>query len=428
MDIETLKAKVAAVPADRPEQHGYSTETPDRQRAFLLRQQIYAREMQIHQDEPMVVRMAFCLSAYLMEKEIIFEDDILAGFYLFAGRNFTTPVNTAEEVLFARLDKVAVDEPANTVLDEFVKYVERGVCNRVPAGHVLAGYAHVLAVGLGGLIAEADAAIMEKGDTPFRQAALIVCRATSGLIRRYGEKAAELQKMAESEVSRSNYARIASACRWISEQPPRDFFEAVQLLCLVHEVILNEQNSGSLSLGRFDRYLAPYYERDKAAGKMDFEGATSIVEAFFKKMASVPRAFQNLTVGGYDSVDGYCCNDLTRIALRTSRKLRKDQPLLTLRWHPTMPADLWEDILALVTTGIGFPALFNDEICIQAKLRRGISLQDAEQYAMVGCVELSIAGREYAHTEGLRISWMKVLELMLNHGSCLVSGEKFTLA
>jgi len=233
--------------------------------------------------------------------------------------------------------------------------------------------------------------------------------------------------MASDEVSRSKYARIVSACQWITEQPPRDFFEAIQLLCLVHEVILNEQNSGSLSLGRFDRYLAPFYERDKAAGKIDFAGAASLVEAFFKKMASVPRSFQNLTVGGYDSVDGYCCNDLTRIALQTSRKLRKDQPLLTLRWHPTMPADLWEDILDLITTGSGFPALFNDEICIQAKLRRGIALQDAEQYALVGCVELSIGGREYAHTEGLRISWLKVLELILNRGRCLVSGEKFTL-
>lgn len=427
MDIETLKARVAAVPVDQPERHGYSSETPDRQRAFLLRQQIYAREMRIHQDEVMVVRLAFCLSAYLAEKEIVFEDDILAGFYLFAGKTFSTPVNTAEEVLFARLDEVAVDEPAETVLDEFVRYVERGVCNRVPAGHVLAGYAHVLAVGLGGLIAEAEAAITEKGATPFRQAALIVCRAASGLICRYAEKAAQLQKMASDEVSRGNYGRIVSACRWISEQPPRDFFEAVQLLCLVHEVILNEQHSGSLSLGRFDYYLAPYYERDKAAGNIDLEGASEIVEAFFKKMASVPRAFQNLTVGGYDSVNGYCCNDLTRIVLRISRKLRKDQPLLTLRWHPTMPPELWEDILALITTGTGFPALFNDEICIQAKQRRGISRQDAEQYALVGCVELSVAGREYAHTEGLRISWLKVLELMLNRGNCLVSGEKFSL-
>ena len=424
MDIETLKSKVATVSADRPEQYGYSAETPERRRAFLLRQQIYDRELQIHQNEPMVIRMAYCLGAYLLEKEIIFEDDTLAGFYLFAGRTFSSPANTAEEALFARLDGAVGDD----AVDELVRYVDRGVCTRGPAGHVIAGYARVLAMGLGGLIAEAEAAIKEKGETPFRQAARIVCRAASGLIRRYGEKAAELQKVASGEPSRGNYARIAAACQWVAEQPPRDFFEAVQLLCLVHEIIFTEQNSGSLSLGRFDHYLAPFYELDKASGKIDIASAASIVEAFFRKMASVPRSFQNLTVGGYDSVNGYCCNDLTRIALRTSRKLRKDQPLLTLRWHPSMPADLWEDILALITTGIGFPALFNDETCIQAKLRSGISLQDAEQYAMVGCVELSIGGREYAHTEGLRINWLKVLELILSNGCCLVSGEKFTLA
>lgn len=80
MDIETLKSKVATVSADRPEQYGYSAETPERRRAFLLRQQIYDRELQIHQNEPMVIRMAYCLGAYLLEKEIIFEDDTLAGF------------------------------------------------------------------------------------------------------------------------------------------------------------------------------------------------------------------------------------------------------------------------------------------------------------------------------------------------------------
>ncbi|MBE0697387.1 MAG: hypothetical protein IH586_10725, partial [Anaerolineaceae bacterium] len=202
MDIETLKMKVAAVSADRPEQYGYSTETPQRQRAFLQRQQVYHRELQIHQNEPMDVRMAYCLGAYLMEKEIIFEDDRLAGFYLFAGRTFSSPANTAEEALFARLDGAAGDDG----VDELVRYVERGVCTRGPAGHVIGGYARVLAVGLGGLIAEAEAAIVEKGDTPFRQAALIVCRAACGFIRRYGEKAAELQEVAAGESSRNNYA------------------------------------------------------------------------------------------------------------------------------------------------------------------------------------------------------------------------------
>ena len=427
MELDALQTRVAAVPLDRPENCGYTAETPARRTAFLLRQEVYTREMQAHAHESMVVRMAHCLSAYLLEKEIIFEDERLAGFYLFAGSSYSSPANTAEEVLFARLDQPGLTAQDLRVMDELVKYTEQGMCTRGPSGHVIAGYERVLKVGIGGLIAELEGANALQGETEFRRASAILCQAAAGFIRRYAQKAAELALAARGP-SRQNYTRVAEACQWVAEQPPRDFFEALQLLTLVHEIIISEQRSGSLSLGRFDRYLAPYYERDKAAGRIDMDGAAELIDAFFRKLASVPRTFQNLTVGGYDSLDGYCCNDLTRLALRTSRLLRKDQPLLTLRWHPSMPADLWQDILDLIVTGIGFPALFNDEICIQAKQRCGISASDAEQYALVGCVELSVGGKEYAHTEGLRLNWLKVLEAMLNDGRCMLSGEQFILA
>jgi formate C-acetyltransferase len=427
MEDNAYPARLAGALLDLPENYGYTPESPRRQ-AFLLRQEIYNREMQVHSGEPMVVRLAHCLSAYLMEKEIVFEDDRLAGFYLFTGNTYINrPANVVEEVGFARQDCPDLDPQAFQELNELVKYVEQGMCTRCPCGHVIAGYEKVLAVGIGGLTAETEAAIVEQGETPFRKAALIVCRAAANIIQRYGKEAEQLAHESAGS-ARLHYTRVATACQWVAVKPPRDFFEAVQLLCLVHEIIITEQRSGSLSLGRFDRYLAPFYERDKASDRINIESAADIVEAFFLKLASNPRTFQNLTVGGYDSQNGYCCNDLTHIVLKTCLKLHKDQPLLTLRWHPSMPADLWEDILNLINTGSGFPALFNDEICIKAKQRCGISNQDAEQYAIVGCVELSASGREYSHTEGLRINWLKVLELMLNHGQCLISGEKFILA
>jgi formate C-acetyltransferase len=427
MEIDALQVRVTAGYSESLEEHRYTANIPARRSAALLRREVYRRETQAHAGEPAVLRMAHCLGAYLLEKEIIFEDERLAGFYLFAGNAFSSPVNTAEEVLFAYRELPGVETQACQDLSELVKYTEQGMCTRAPAGHVIAGYEKVLAVGIGGLIAETEAAIVEKGETPFRRAALIVCQAASIFIRRYGAKAADLAQGSTGGIQ-SNYLRVARACDWIAERPPRDFFEAVQLVCLVHEIIITEQRSGSLSLGRFDHYLAPFYERDKLAGRIDPQSAAQIVEAFFLKLASVRRSFQNLTVGGYDTSAGCCYSDLTQIILRACRKLHKDQPLLTLRWHPGMPADLWEDILDLITSGIGFPALFNDAVCIEAKRRAGISEEDAEQYAIVGCVELSAGGKEYAHTEGLRVSWLKVLELMLNGGRCMVSGEEFTLA
>lgn len=427
MDIDALQARVAAIQEDTPEGSGYTVDRPERREAFLLRQQVYQREMQAHAGEPMVIRMACCLASYMLEKEIVFEDDRLAGFYHYPGRTYSLPANAVEEALYARLDCPDLDPQDFQDLDELVKYVEKGMCTRGPSGHVIAGYEKVLKVGICGLIVEIKAEIAEFGETPFRRAAIIVCEAAVGYIRRYAQKSAALAQGSTGQ-KQSNFLSVAEACEWVSENPPRSFFEAVQLLCLLHEIITIEQRSGSLSVGRFDRYLAPFYEKDKEAGIITMESAADIVEAFFSKLACVPRAFQNLTLGGYDSLNGYCCNDLTRIALHTCLKLRKDQPLLTLRWHPSMPANLWEDILDLITAGTGFPALFNDEICIKAKQRSGVSAQDAEQYAIVGCVELSVGGREYAHTEGLRISWLKVLELMLSGGRCMLTGEEFIMA
>jgi formate C-acetyltransferase len=105
-----------------------------------------------------------------------------------------------------------------------------------------------------------------------------------------------------------------------------------------------------------------------------------------------------------------------------------DQPLLSVRWSPEMPAEFWDSVRATIETGTGFPALFNDEIAIAAMERIGVAADDAENYGIVGCVELSVPGREYGQTEALRVNWAKVLELMLNDGQCTLSGERLPLA
>ena len=115
------------------------------------------------------------------------------------------------------------------------------------------------------------------------------------------------------------------------------------------------------------------------------------------------------------------------MCLRATTKLRMDQPLISIRWRPDIPDDFWNEIQDLIRLGMGFPALFNDEVAIAAKRRLGVSKEDAENYGIVGCVELSIPGKEFSHTEELRVSWAKALELILNDGVCTVTGENMGL-
>ena len=93
-----------------------------------------------------------------------------------------------------------------------------------------------------------------------------------------------------------------------------------------------------------------------------------------------------------------------------------------------MPDTFWNEIQELIQLGMGFPALFNDEVAITAKRRRGIPKEDAENYAIVGCVELSVPGKEFSNTEGVRVNWAKVLDLMLNGGVCTVTGKTMNLS
>ncbi len=205
----------------------------------------------------------------------------------------------------------------------------------------------------------------------FAQASLIVCEATAAYILRYADKAREAAKKAVSAKANKQLNRIADACDWIAYHAPRTFFEAVQLLWLTHEVIY-ENFTGSVSLGRLDQYLYPFYEKDIKAGDLTFDEASLYIETLWLKFSNLMEGYQNVTLGGCKSDGSYAANDLSVICLRASRKLKMDQPLISVRWNPQITDAFWDEIQALIETGTGFPALFNDNIAIPAKTRIGI--------------------------------------------------------
>jgi formate C-acetyltransferase len=177
-----------------------------------------------------------------------------------------------------------------------------------------------------------------------------------------------------------------------------------------------------MSLGRIDRLLGPCYEKDKAAGNIGFDEAGEIIDALWLKIASVIMGYQNVTIGGCDETGSPFEIDITVLCMRASRKLKQDQPLLSLRCHRQTSDALWEEALGLLAQGGGFPAFFNDEVIIAAKEKQGVRKEDAWNYGLVGCVEPSIGGREFAFTEELRINWAKILELMFSGGVCTMTG------
>jgi len=395
---------------------------------FVLRKDVFERVLNETIEEPKVVRLAKCLSSFLHENEIILSfDDILAGHAQFCDCTYSTPSGALEEVntLFAEEPVLEKNSEVKAQLEQFLIGMRIGMYQRGPSGHVIAGYATILKKGFGSLIASARNQLNNgmESKKDFAQASLVICEAASNYALRYGAKAREIGEACISEVYKHQMERIITACEWVSLNAPRTFFEAVQLLWITHEIVIYEQYCGSMSLGRLDQYLYPFYTKDMAEGILTYEEASEIIQALWIKFGGLRKGYQNVTLGGYSSKGKYEVNDLSFICLQASRLLMIDQPLLSVRWHETIPEDFWEEIQKLIETGIGFPALFNDEVAIEAKERLGISKEDAEGYGIVGCVEISIPGKEFSHTEGFRINWAKVLDLMLNAGVCSITGE-----
>lgn len=399
------------------------------ERLYVQRKEIFERVFLEHASDDPVIRMARGLAAFLREKDLIlYEDDLLAGCqqrYDFSLPTMGKPAPWDAEWRPSGNGNSSESE----LLGEFQKGLRMGLFGTAMGGHVIGGYDRVLHKGFGSL-AHAARTRLDKGGRvgqEFARASLIVCEAATEYVLRYTARAREMTEEATNEEYADQLQRIADACQWVAVHPPRSFFEAVQLLWLTHELITCEQGSGSLSLGRLDQYLFPYYEKDLAAGMLTRPEAGELIEALWVKFNGLSGGYQHVVLGGCGSGGTYVANDLSSLCLQATGNLKMDQPLLSVRWHPDMPDGFWQEIQDLIQIGLGFPALFNDEVAIAAKRRLGIGPEDAVNYGVVGCVELSIPGKEFSQTEMLRINWAKVLDLMLHGGVCPVTGEVVSL-
>ncbi len=413
------------------------------------RHEIYQSAFEKNRNNPVILQFAKALAWFLEQKEVIvLESDVLAGHAQYYDYVPSIPVNMVSEFdpsvlppvkfnieqevkayLTDHQNEIGIEKKAS-LLDQYAKGIRIKLFKRFGSGHVIAGYDQIIEKGYRFLI-DAARQKMTTGhekEVQYAEAIFIVCQATSEYILRYALKARMVADKALSREAKHRLNEIAAACEWVADNPPRTFFEAVQLVWLTHEVLVYENFTGSMSLGRLDQYLYPFYEHDTKVGKLDLEEASLYIEALWLKLSNLVKGYQNVTLGGYKPDGSDAVNDLTFICMRASRKLKMDQPLLSVRWHPKVTHQFWDEVQALIETGIGFPALFNDEVAIPAKLRLDIDKKDALNYGIVGCVELSIPGKEYANTEGFRFNWAKVLELVLNGGKCTCTSETIDLA
>ncbi|MBT6148170.1 MAG: hypothetical protein HOH74_22235 [Gemmatimonadetes bacterium] len=296
--------------------------------------------------------------------------------------------------------------------------------------HSIRDYAKVLRLGFGGIRREMEAhlASADPADPEYPQkenfwgAARDVCDAGILLGQRYAEQATALVAQTEDPAQRLRLERIATTCRRVPGEGARTLHEAVQSLWLAHLLTCGEDGINANSIGRLDQILLPYYEADVAAGRITDEQTVELMEELACRLY-LDYDVQAITLGGVDAAGEDATNNLTHLILEATDKVEFARDV-SLRLSSKSPPALVSHAATLIARGGGIPFLFNDECFIPALAEHGISLQDARDYAPIGCIELTIPGRANPHAVSGWFNSTKCLELALFNGRDPGSGQQ----
>ena len=294
-----------------------------------------------------------------------------------------------------------------------------------PVGHLCTNYNRAIRKGFGAIKAEAEEkmrAIEEAGAYGdsiekyyFYKSVAIVCDGMITLTKRYARKVEEMAAAETRPERKAELEMMARTLNWVTENPARNFHEALQGLFLYQICLALEGNMHGMSWGRLDQYLGDYYEKDIADGTLTPEYAQEMLDLFYLKVAEMNKFWgdsgeygvpgytsgQLITIGGVDPETGEdAANEVTFMCLQASGRLVLHDPPTALRIHKNMSDELWE--AGIETTKIcgGVPSLENDEVIIPSLLDRGLPLKSARNYCLVGCVEPGGCGDEWSACGG----------------------------
>jgi formate C-acetyltransferase len=309
-------------------------------------------------------------------------------------------------------------------------------------GHILPDVEGWLTLGLDGLEEQIAAAAARPGADPvFYAAAEIALQAAREYMTRYAALARTLAAEEDDPPRRRELQTIAESCAWLTRHPARTFHEALQAVWFLFVLLQIESNASSFSPGRFDQYMLPYLRADLAAGRLTQAQAQELLESLWLKFneivllrssssaryfAGFPIGF-NLILGGLTAAGEDATNLLSYMCLRAQADLGLTQPNLSIRIHEASPEEFLRAAAFVIGLGSGMPQVFNDAVIIPGQIDRGVTPEDARDYAVVGCVELSTPGKALGWSDASMFNLTRVLELTLFGGRDPQTGEQIGL-
>ncbi len=305
-------------------------------------------------------------------------------------------------------------------------------------GHINVDYAKVINCGLESVIADAQSRInnlsMGKGDyirrKRFLEAVIESCEAVITYARRYSALALDMASQCTDSVRKAELLRIAEACDRVPAKPARSFYEACQAFWFIQQLLQCESSGHSISPGRFDRYMYPLFKQDIDSGKLTYEQAQEYLDCIWVKLNDLNKVrdaasaegfagyglFQNLIVGGQDESGLDTTNELSYMCMEAQLHVRLPQPSLSIRvWNGT-PHDLLIKAASVVREGLGVPAFYNDEVIIPSIMSKGLTLEDARDYCIIGCVEPQKGAKTDGWHDAAFFNMCRPLELVFSNG------------
>ncbi len=327
-------------------------------------------------------------------------------------------------------------EEAKTAIDHNIftpgNYFYNGI------GHVTVQYDKVLAIGYEGIITETQAALdklqVSDGDyvkrKAFLEAVIISCKAVIEYAHRYADLAREEAKNCSNPARKEELQKIADICAKVPEKGADTFYEACQSFWFVQMLLQVESSGHSISPGRFDQYMYPYYKKDIDSNMITREFAQELMDCIWVKLNDLNKVrdaasaegfagyslFQNLIAGGQDKYGVDATNDLSYMSLEASMHVRLPQPSMSVRVWNGSPHEFLIKAAKLTRTGIGLPAYYNDEVIIPSLQSRGLTLEDARDYNIIGCVEPQKAGKTDGWHDAAFFNMCRPLELVFSNG------------
>lgn len=275
----------------------------------------------------------------------------------------------------------------------------------------------------------------------FYNAVLIVLEAVRNFANRYSVLAKDLAEKELNQERKIELLEISRICSKVPYEPAETFQEAVQSVWFIQLILQIESNGHSLSYGRFDQYMYPYYDRDIKNGTIKESEALELLTCLWIKTLTINKVrsqahtlssagspmYQNVTIAGQTIDKKDAVNDLSFLVLKSVAQTRLTQPNLTVRYHKNINKHFLDDCVEVMRLGFGMPALNNDEIIIPSFMDWQVKEEDAYNYSAIGCVETAVPGKWGYRCTGMSyINFPRMLLCTMNNGVDLTSNKRFT--